>query len=64
MHPLPQNFPFHRGSVQASLETIVTDADSGWSRDDDEVDKVHNASPEQVYPEGQQDDTGDFTSHV
>ncbi|KAG8170239.1 hypothetical protein KVR01_000984 [Diaporthe batatas] len=53
--------PFHRGSVQASLETDPGTT-SGCSRD--EVDKVHNALPEQVYPGGQQDDTADFTSHT
>lgn len=58
----PHECPFHRGSVQAPLET-VTGAGSGCSRDAVVV-RTHDALPEQVYPGGQQDDTGDFASHV
>lgn len=58
---LPQECPFHRDSVQASLET-VPGAKSACSRDD--VLQMHTELPEQVYPAGQQDDTSDFTSHA
>lgn len=58
----PQELPFHRGSVQAPLET-VPGAESGCSRDDGVV-KTHRSLLEQVCSDGQQDDTGDFTSHA